>query len=81
MHLESKQIRSVNMIIKHTFIGFLTEKETAARLRLMRAVAYNGKRAACLPDLALNIFLRQKVKNPGPCLMGIPKQTSDTKHV
>lgn len=82
MHLESKQIRSVTMIIKHTFIGFLTERETAARLRLTRAVAYNGKRAACLPDLALNIFLMQKVKkNSGPCLMGIPKHTIDTKHV
>lgn len=27
MHLESKQIEFVTMIIKHTFTGFLTERE------------------------------------------------------
>lgn len=63
MHLESKQIEFVTMIIKHTFTGSLPERETTAKLSLMRAVAYNGKGTACLPDLALDIFLTQKVKN------------------
>lgn len=39
MHLESKQIEFVTMIIKHTFTGSLTERETVAKLSLMRAVA------------------------------------------
>lgn len=39
MHLESKQIESVTMIIKHTFTGSLTERERVAKLSLMRAVA------------------------------------------
>lgn len=39
MHLESKQIEFVTMIIKHTFTGSLTERETVAKLTLMRAVA------------------------------------------
>lgn len=62
MHLESKQTEFVTMLIKHTFIGSLTERETAAKPSLMRAVAYNGKRAACLPDLVLDIFLVQRLK-------------------
>lgn len=40
MHLESKQIDFVIMIIKHTFTGSLTsECETVAKLSLMRTVA------------------------------------------
>ena len=43
------------MIIKHTFTGSLAETEAAAKMSLMRAVTYNGKRAARLPDLALEM--------------------------
>lgn len=53
MHLEGKQIDFVTMIIKHTFTGSFTEREAVAKLSLMRAVAYNGKRTARLLDLAL----------------------------
>lgn len=38
MHLQSKQIEFVAMIIKHTFTGSLTERETVAKLSLTRAV-------------------------------------------
>lgn len=53
MHLGSKQSEFVTMIIKHTFTGSLAEREAAAKMSLTRAVTYNGKRAARLPDLAL----------------------------
>ena len=55
MHLGSKQSEFVTMIIKHTFTGSLAETEAAAKMSLMRAVTYNGKRAARLPDLALEM--------------------------
>ena len=55
MHLGSKQSEFVTMIIKHTFTGSLAEREAAAKMSLTRAVTYNGKRAARLPDLALEM--------------------------
>lgn len=39
MHLESKQIEFVTMIIKHTLTGALAERETVAKTSLLRAVA------------------------------------------